>query len=127
MQLLVKTRGTLTPVEVTDYSEYGTLLSIWRYKELEVFLYGKTIGKKLNKYDFPPLSTGDKPLYGRCLLVNPHGILTVELWTELYEGIMQFEDIYTDSSASEDEPVEHTTRQGYEKDGFVVSDSEEII
>ena len=127
MQLIVKTKGTIKPIEVKDFSEYGTLQGVFEYKGIEVCLYGKTEGTKLNKFDFPP-PADTKPLYGKCLLVNPRGSLTPEMWNELYEGIMQFEDIFTDSETeSEEEHVEHTTRQGYEKDGFVVSDSEEII
>ena len=125
MQLLVKTKGHIKTVNVTDYSEYGTIQAVWKHNDIEVCLYAKTKGTKLNKFDFPP-PVDTTRFYGRCLLVNPKGELTMTKWDELYEGIMQFEDLYTETE-SEDEPVENTTRQGYEKDGFVVSDSEEII
>ena len=125
MQLIVKTKGTVKPIEVSDYSEYGTLQTTFTYNGIDVQLYAKTVGKKMNKFDFPP-PADSKPFFGKCLLVNPKGGLSVEQWDEVYQGIMQFEDIYTETE-SEDEAVEHTTRQGYEKDGFVVSDSEEII
>ena len=75
-----------------------------------------------NKYEFPP--PVDSALYfGRCLLVNPSGDLTIEMWNEFYEGIMQFEDMEDTEEEEEDMPEGEYTN-GYLKDGFVVSDNE---
>ena len=53
--------------------------------------------------------------------MNPSGDLTIEMWNEFYEGIMQFEDIGTEEE-EEEEAGEFSN--GYLKDGFVVSDNE---
>ena len=125
MQVIIKPKCTTRQVTVTDYSLYGTLQGSWTHDGIQVQLYAKTKGIKVNKFEFPP-PVDNKVFFGTCLLVNPHGDLTIDMWNRVYEGIMQFEDLYTETE-SEDEVVEHATRQGYEKDGFVVSDSEEII
>jgi hypothetical protein len=127
MQVIIKPKGTIRQISVTDYSVYGDLQSSWTYNGIQVQLYAKTSGIKMNKFDFPP-PADQKPFFGTCLLVNPHGDLSIDMWNRVYEGIMQFEDIYTDTETeSEEEVIQNATRQGYEKDGFVVSDSEEII
>jgi hypothetical protein len=87
-------------------------------------LYAKKRGKAghENKYEFPP--PVDYTLYfGSCLLVNPSGDLTIEMWNEFYESIMQFEDI-EETEDEEEEVVEGEFSHGYLKDGFVVSDNE---
>jgi hypothetical protein len=94
-------------------------------KQYSIHLYAKTTGRanQENKYEFPPPM--DKHLFfGKCILVNPSGELTVEMWNEFYESIMQFEDIeQTESSEEEDLPPGKYSH-GYLKDDFVVSDNE---
>lgn len=122
MQVIVEPKGTFRSIAVTEYNTYGTLRATWKYKQMEVHLYAKTKGRNPNQFDFPP--PADQELFfGKCLLVNPAGDLTIDDWTQLYEGIMQFEDLHSEEE-SEEEVVENCTKEGYEKDGFVVSDSE---
>ena len=63
-------------------------------------------------------------MFGKCLLINPAGDLTLEMWREFYESTMQFEDIEESECESEDEVVEGEYSNGYLKDDFVVSDNE---
>jgi len=97
----------------------------WTVDGVTIKLYAKNKGKAHteNMYEFPP--PVDKSLYfGRCLLVNPEASLTLEAWDKMYESLMGgFEDLVTESE-SDDETGVPLTKEGYEKDGFVVSDSE---
>ena len=121
MQVVMDLKGNCKPITVTDYSDYGTLQATWKHETVEVSLYAKTKGRSANKFEFPP-PVDTMLFFGKCLLVNPHGDLTVAMWNTLYEGIMQFEDL--ESETESDELAVNPTKQGYEKDGFVVSDSE---
>lgn len=105
------------------YTSYGSLQHTWKTLKYEIQLYGKTDGKagNENKYEFPP-PVDNVLFFGKCMLVNPSGDITIEQWNDFYESIMQFEDIETESE-SEDE-VEGEYTNGYLKDGFVVSDNE---
>jgi hypothetical protein len=100
-------------------------ISVWAKKT------GKAGGE--NKYDFPPPI--DKDLFfGTCAVVrtNAEGDfldLTKETWLKIYEKLFGgFEDIGDEDEYSEDE-LENVdpsllTKNGYLKDGFVVSDKE---
>ena len=106
-------------------------VSVWAKKT------GKANGE--NKYDFPPPI--DKDLFfGTCAIVrtkdkvtNNDGTefidLTKETWLKIYEKLFGgFEDIGDEDEYSEDE-LENVdpallTKNGYLKDGFVVSDKE---
>jgi len=105
---------------------YGTLQHTWKTPTYEIHLYAKKRGKAgtENKFEFPPPM--DTPLlFGKCLLINPAGDLTIELWREFYESTMKFEDIEASECESEDEVVEGAEySNGYLKDDFVVSDNE---
>jgi len=102
-----------------------------------VSVYAKDTGRANteNKYDFPPPI--DKDLYyGNVALVAHTGNelkddnivnFTEEQWTQLHEKLFGgFEDLGDDSEYSSEEVVdpENLTKEGYEKDGFVVSDGE---
>lgn len=121
--IVVHTNGEMTMEnKPSGYKSYGSLQHSWKTLTYDIQLYAKKRGKAghENKYEFPP--PVDSVLYfGDCLLVNPSGDLTIEMWNEFYDGIMQFEDIGTEEE--EEEEVGEFSN-GYLKDGFVVSDNE---
>ena len=97
-------------------------------------VYGKTKGKSgsENKYEFPP-PIDNTLLFGNCVAVlcNETGEV-INMDTHEFADIMEylyggFEDIESESSESEEDESEDvgTTKEGYSKDGFVVSDDEE--
>ena len=115
----------------TNAAKEKYIISVWAKKT------GKAGGE--NKYDFPPPI--DKDLFfGTCAVVrtkDSEGInsnndfldLTKETWLKIYERLFGgFEDIGDEDEYSEDE-LENVdpsllTKNGYLKDGFVVSDKE---
>jgi len=134
--VVVSRTGNLSVVELGDPENYYKTCGFrnpdgfeerasWTIDKVTVKLFAKSKGKAHteNKKDFPP--PVDKNLYfGRCLLVNPETSLTVEAWEKMYETLMGgFEDLETEEESEEEEEVE-LTKEGYAKDGFVVSDSE---
>lgn len=108
-----------------------------------VCLYGKTSGRENNenKYDFPP--PVDKTLFfGNCVLLAKqwkeeleYVNLSVDLWTKMYEKLFGgFENLCDTANADDDEedeldniPSNIKTKEGYLKDGFVVSSSDEEL
>ena len=101
-----------------------------------VSVYGKINGRanNENKYDFPP-PIDTILFFGSCVIVaqdekREYVNLTTELWCSFYDKLFGgFEDLA--ATALEDEmevdelanvPKEMKTKQGYLKDGFVVSD-----
>jgi hypothetical protein len=108
-----------------------------------VCLYGKTSGRENNenKYDFPP--PVDKTLFfGNCVLLAKqwkeeleYVNLSVDLWTKMYEKLFGgFENLCDTANVDEDEedeldniPSNLKTKEGYLKDGFVVSSSDEEL
>lgn len=123
--VVVHTNGELTmETKPSGYKSYGSLQHSWKTLTHDIQLYAKKRGKaeNENKYEFPPPI--DAALYfGNCLLVNPSGDLTPEMWNEFYESIMQFEDI-DETEEEEEEIIDGELSHGYLKDGFVVSDNE---
>ena len=109
-----------------------------------ISVYGKTEGRpnSENKYDFPP-PIDTKLFFGSCAIVakiknNENQMvfanLTLEIWEKMYEKLFGgFEDLAATAKEDEEEedelaniPKEKKTKEGYLKDGFVVSsDSEE--
>lgn len=99
-------------------------------------LWAKCEGKANfeNKYDFPP-PADTKLYYGSCILIrvdNNGNIInfTSEEWLKIYEKLFGgFDDIISDNE-SEDEDEDDVgsdtekTKNGYKKDGFIVSDEE---
>jgi hypothetical protein len=122
--LIVSSNGDLIADTIQSYKSYGSLQHSWKALTHEIHLYAKKRGKAgmENKYEFPP--PVDNVIYfGKCLLINPSGDLTIEMWTEFYDTIMQLENI--EETESEEEDVnEGECSHGYLKDGFVVSDNE---
>lgn len=99
----------------------------WSTPEYDIQVYAKTTGVAgtENKYDFPP-PIDTVLFFGDIYISSPTCDFTEDMWTSFYEGIMQFEDIDHSETQSEDEidPDMEYTKEGYQKDGFVVSDSE---
>ena len=128
MYILIDRKGKLTEIKDVDVNEYGKRKCIWKINEKTIYLYGRTKQKestKVVKYDFPP-PVDNKIFYGQCLLVDSENQLTIIEWEKIYEELMGgFEDINSDSDESTNEnTVLPMTKEGYVKDGFVVSDSE---
>ena len=95
-----------------------------------VHLYARKTGKanSENKYEFPPPVDGVL-YFGKCLLVQKRdgavADLSVPQWTALYNKLYGgFETLGTEDESEDDEEPEFRTREGYAKDGFVVSDDE---
>jgi hypothetical protein len=129
MYILIDRKGTMKEIKDVDVADYGKRKCIWKLNGTTIYLYGRTKQKestKIVKYDFPP-PVDNKTFYGQCLLVNPQEALTIVEWEKIYEELMGgFEDINSDSDVSEEETEGlNLTKEGYVKDGFVVSDSEE--
>jgi len=96
----------------------------WADQSDTVTLYAKTKGKAgaENKYEFPPPADTEL-FFGKCLLVNKTGPLTVARWKQIHETLMGgFEDLHSETE-SEDEVKEGVKySHGYEVDDFVVED-----
>lgn len=121
--VIVSSNGDLITDTIQSYKSYGSLQHSWKTLTHEIHLYAKKRGKAgmENKYEFPP--PVDNVIYfGKCLLINPSGDLTVEMWVDFYDSIMQIENIDTETESEEE--VHENCSQGYLKDGFVVSDNE---
>ena len=110
----------------------------WKYENKWVSVYAKDKGRanSENKYDLPPPI--DSKLYFGSLIVIMHKNetpvnnevcdLTKEIWLKVYEKLFGgFEDLGTEDTESEEEdiPDHMKTKEGYLKDGFVVSDDVE--
>ena len=138
--VLVEANGNLKDVKLKSVSDeelakkYGLKLGdakhSWTLKnEYDITLYAKTTGRagQENKYEFPPPI--DAELYfGKCVLVNSGGNITVTEWERIYENLYGgFEDIGADDSDEDDDDMDGVplTKAGYMKDDFVVDDDEE--
>jgi hypothetical protein len=121
--VIIHENGEETVDHVT-HKTYGSLQHTWKTPTHEIHLYAKRRGRAgtENKFEFPP-PMDTKLLFGKCLLVNPAGELTLDAWHAFYESIMQFEDI-EDTESEPEEHVEGEFSHGYLKDDFVVSDNE---
>jgi len=110
----------------------------WKIKENDfISVYSKNTGRANteNKYELPPPVDSDL-YFGKLIIIrhseqNPTAEncldLTTEEWKTIYEKLMGgFEDVDDNEEESEEEYVnpEDLTKQGYEKDGFVVEDGE---
>jgi hypothetical protein len=87
-----------------NVKSYGSLQHTWTTPLCEIQLYAKKRGKAgtENKYEFPP-PVESVIYFGKCLLINPSGDLTIEMWHDFYESIMQFENIEETESESDEE------------------------
>jgi hypothetical protein len=129
MYILIDRKGKLSEIKNVDVNDYGKRKCIWKINGKIIYLYGRTKQKestKIVKYDFPP-PVDNKIFYGQCLIVDSVNPLTIVEWEKIYEELMGgFEDINSESDVSEEDTTDlPMTKEGYVKDGFVVSDSEE--
>ena len=140
--VLVETNGNLKDVKLKTISDeeltkkYGLKIADAKHSwavtvgknVYDVALYAKTTGRagQENKYEFPP--PVDSELYfGKCVLVNSGGNITVAEWGRIYENLYGgFDDIGADDSDEDDEDMDDVplTKTGYMKDDFVVDDDE---
>ena len=140
--VLVETNGNLKEVKLKTISDdeltkkYGLKISDAKHSwavtigknVYDVALYAKTTGRagQENKYEFPP--PVDSELYfGKCVLVNSGGNITVVEWGRIYENLYGgFDDIGANDSDEDDEDMDDVplTKTGYMKDDFVVDDDE---
>jgi len=108
-------------------AKHVTLQHSWTTPTHDIQLYAKTNGAAgtENKYDLPP-PMDTQLFFGDLVIASSTGNFTEEMWNTYYESIMQFEDIEDteDEEEEEDLPEGEYTKEGYFKDGFVVSDSE---
>ena len=113
------------------------LQTTWTFQNNTVELYAKATGRagQENKYDFPP-PVDTKLFFGSCVLVRKKDSEVVDLtekdWEKAYEHLFGgFEDVGSEDSEDEEEEEENDlvvkTKEGYEKDGFVVDDEEEDV
>ena len=104
-----------------------------------VSVYAKLNGRanNENKYDFPP-PIDNHLFFGSCAIVaqnekQEYVSLNIDLWNTLYEKLFGgFEDLAATALEDEQEidelanvPKEKKTKEGYLKDGFVVSEEGE--
>ena len=110
-----------------------------------VNLYGKTEGKsgQENKYEFPP-PVDSVLFFGSCILVNTLNNIVVDFqkteWDQIYEYLyggfeeLESEEEDDDDEDDDDDEAEEVydidahlpkTKEGYVKDGFIVSNEEE--
>lgn len=110
----------------------------WYINEMYISIYSKDSGRSgsENKYELPP-PIDEKLYFGKMVIVahsedeitNETCIdLSVKDWEKVYESLMGgFESLGEEEEEDEEEiPDELKTNGGYMKDGFVVSDDEEI-
>ena len=114
----------------------------WRIKNKHfIHLYGKSSGRSnnINKFELPP--PVDKDLYyGTMCLIrsttkkeSEDDVVNYKAsdWNNDYEALMGgFEDLNDEDSYESDElenyPKECITKEGYLKDGFIVSNDEDV-
>jgi len=110
--------------------------SCWNVGSFNLSVYGKTDGREnnINKYDLPPpldiLPMKSPFLYGTIIIINESvdGIkdLRAADWIKIYEQLTGGVDDTNEVESDSDEEIpKNPTKNGYEKDGFVVSDDEE--
>ena len=131
---LYKKAGLKTNTNFEKQTEWGLSINDKKYN---ICLYGKTVGRagQENKYEFPP--PVDTTLYfGSCVLVNCMDDVVSHLskpeWTKIYEELYGgFEDIGSEDTDDDDSDEDAcsldlpVTKEGYVKDGFIVSEDEE--
>lgn len=99
-----------------------------------IVLYGKTVGVagRENKYELPP-PIDNTLFYGSIIITNKDEDsfldLKLDSWNKIYESLFGgFEDIEDTEDEEEEEVIDSSKldKNGYEKDGFIVSDESEL-
>lgn len=118
-----------------SFGKYAEWIVNIKNKKYNVKVYGKNEGKanNENKYDFPP-PIDNTLFFGSCAIVcecvDKTFKFSISLWDKIYEKLFGgFEDLNTTYKEDEEEideltniPNKDKTKNGYLKDGFVVSD-----
>lgn len=117
----------------TGFSLHHTWPIEFNGVEYKLQLYGKIDGKagSENKYEFPP--PVDKVLFfGSCAILNIENDVVSNMDAKMFSDIMDYlQGGYSDIGSEEDEDetdesdIGPTTKDGYQKDGFVVDDDDE--
>ena len=117
----------------TGFSLHHTWPIEFNGVEYKLQLYGKIDGKagSENKYEFPP--PVDKVLFfGSCAILNIENDVVSNMDANMFSDIMDYlQGGYSDIGSEEDEAetdesdIGPTTKDGYQKDGFVVDDDDE--
>ena len=101
------------------------------YKELCVYAKTKGNAGKENKYEMPPPI--DEKLYFGGVVIVHYGDdnaqdIRVKEWKGIYEQLMGGFESLDEESDSEEEYIEpeRLDKYGYEKDGFVVEDDDDL-
>jgi len=146
--IIVETNGTVKEASCQDTTDAGAYKAIklksasgftcqttWNITIADdtfaIALYAKVDGKagQENKYDFPP-PVDSALFFGKCVLVNRDGDLTLADWNRVYEHLFGgFEDLNSEGDEDDDDEYDELpmTATGYAKDGFVVdSDTSEV-
>ena len=142
--LLIENVGSIKEIKLknsTD-SEYYKLVGLkkdkdfclrtnWKVKlnkEYDIYLYAKNTGRagNENKYEFPPPIESEL-YFGKCLLINKVNNkildLTVNEWEDIYNYLFGgFDDVEDSEEEEEEDDDIELTKEGYEKDGFIVDD-----
>ena len=141
--VIVETNGSLKELKCADVTstelyksiklKNGTgfgLRATWNVETLNISLYGKTDGRagQENKYEFPP-PVDSVLFFGKCILVNNGGDLSVAEWKMACEQLFGgFDDLDSENEDDDDEDEYDDiplTSSGYAKDGFVVESGSE--
>ena len=100
-------------------------------KEYNIHLYAKNNGRagSENKYEFPPPVESDL-YFGKCLLVNKLENKLVDLtpneWEDIYNYLFGgFDELDESESEDEEDDDVELTKEGYEKDGFIVDENDD--
>ena len=117
----------------TGFSQHHTWPVEFNGVEYKLQLYGKIDGKagSENKYEFPP--PVDKVLFfGSCAVLNIENDVVSNMDAKMFSDIMDYlQGGYSDIGSEEDEDetdesdIGPTTKDGYQKDGFVVDDDDD--
>jgi hypothetical protein len=116
----------------TGFSLHHTWPVEFNGVEYKLQLYGKIDGKagSENKYEFPP--PVDKILFfGSCAVLNIENDVVSNIDAQMFGDIMDYlQGGYSDIGSEEEEETDEsdigpTTKDGYQKDGFVVDDDDE--
>jgi hypothetical protein len=146
--VIVETNGSLKELNCRDVTETGlykaiklksstgfSLRTTWNVNigsdAFTIMLYSKTDGKagQENKYDFPP-PVDSALFFGKCVLTNQGGDLSVVDWNRIYEHLFGgFEDLNSEGEEDDDDEYDDLplTVAGYAKDGFVVDSESESV
>jgi hypothetical protein len=146
--VIVETNGSLKELNCRDVTEAGlykaiklkssagfSLHATWNVNigtdAFTIMLYSKNDGKagQENKYDFPP-PVDSVLFFGKCVLVNQGGDLSVIDWNRIYEHLFGgFEDLNSEGEEDDDDEYDDlpVTATGYAKDGFVVDSESESV